>query len=153
MTCLNLTNLSISFDTIVATKPSISTTYPVPLSVSLWLRWHKAATLGVRGVKGGRSDATVQDEEWGGIEATKRVSMFLFQAFDVPGDWREEKRRRDGRRRRRRRRTTLWGSSVSKSWGGFISCQCGVSLPANWLQRLKVSEVSERNREAKVPVR
>lgn len=32
----------------------------------------------------------MQNEEWGSKEASKRVSMFLFQAFHVLGDWREE---------------------------------------------------------------
>lgn len=61
--------------------------------------------------------------------------------------------RRIERGMERRRRKALWGRCVLRSWGGFISCQRGVSLPANWPQRLKVSEVSERNREAEVPAR
>lgn len=45
----------------------------------------------------------------------------------------------------RKGRTALSARCVSRSRGGFISCQHGVSLPANWLWRLKVGEVSERN--------
>lgn len=130
---------SISHDTIAATDHYSS--YFHPLSDSQLAQetqeWEE-----------GRSEAAAQNEEWGGKEATKRFSVFLFQ----PLMCRETGERRI-EERMERRRTVLWGRCVSRSWGGFISCQRGVSLPANWLWRLKVSEVSERNREAEVPTR
>lgn len=61
-----------------------------------------------------------------------------------------------GRQWWRGQKRELWGREgrhcglgiCSRSWGGFISCQRGAALPANWLWRWKVGEVSERSREA-----
>lgn len=47
---------------------------------------------GSPGVRGGKSKDSVQNEKQGGEMATERVSVFLFQTFDVLGDGREENR-------------------------------------------------------------
>lgn len=92
----------------------------------------------------GGSEGAVQNEGWKSKGRPRESPCFSSRPLM---SWETEERRID-EWMERRRRTVLWGRCVSRSWGGFISCQCGVSLPANWLQRLKVSEVSERKKEA-----
>ena len=88
--CLILINPAMSFDTTAAQDYCIS-----------WIQSpfrSLGGTVGTRnpGVRGGRNKDFVQNEKWGGKKVTKRVSMFLFQAFDVLRDWREENRAGDG---------------------------------------------------------
>lgn len=96
------------------------------------------------GLRGGGSEGAVQNEGWKSKGRPRESPCFSSRPLM---SWETEERRID-EWMERRRRTVLWGRCVSRSWGGFISCQRGVSLPANWLQRLKVSEVSERKKEA-----
>lgn len=88
--CLILINPAISCDTTATEDYCVSQIQSPFRSLG--------GTVGTRnpGVRGGRSEDWVQNEKWGGKEATKRVSMFLFQAFDVLRDWREENRAGDG---------------------------------------------------------
>lgn len=122
----------------------------MPISLCVAKSWQKPKNPGMRG---GRSQAC--GTKWRvGRQGSDQASLHV----SLAGIWcagTEERRMGEGMRRRRWRKMVLQGVCVcvSRSWGGFISCQRGVSLPVNWLQRLKVSEVSERNREAEVPAR
>lgn len=93
-------------------------------------------------VAGGES----QDLRQNGEAAKKADQASLTES--LPGLWCA------GRRLREEQRWELWGREGRHCglgvWDGFISCQREAALPANWLWRWKVGEVSARSREAEL---